>query len=156
MTSSTLLLLYCLLQQQRHSDCGVSLRCLRSSFQTLLDIHKFKLTEGSSSAAAAAAAAAEAPQVGIEDLKSMIDSLASMRVVEAFLHLPLTEPPLAAAAAEKKKKPGVHTPGSSSRAATVDPIIDEAGGDTEVAIIAPIDDLVAAFLRDEDLEGLPF
>ncbi|CDJ45484.1 hypothetical protein, conserved [Eimeria tenella] len=154
MTSLILLLLYCLLQQQRHSDCGVSLRSLRSSFQTLLDIHKFKLTEGD--AFAAAAAAAEAPQVGIEDLKSMIDSLASMRVVEAFLHLPLTEPPLAAAAAEKKRKPGVHTPGSSSRAATVDPIIDEAGGDTEVAIIAPIDDLVAAFLRDEDLEGLPF
>ena len=66
----------------------------------------------------------------------MYVQLAGMRLVEAYLHLPRIEPQLQAATADKKSKQSVQTAGGS-KCLSVDPVIDEAGGDTEVAIVAP-------------------
>ncbi|XP_026190152.1 origin recognition complex subunit 1 [Cyclospora cayetanensis] len=143
------LLLYCLLRQQRHLDCGVPLRSLVAAYQTLLDVGKGSLT-----GADQLPAGENRHIVDFEDIKAMLDSLAGMRVIEVYLHLPRIDTQSPAATADKKNRPTVHTAGGI-KALLVDPIIDEAGGDTEVAIIAPVDELVSVFLRDEDLEGLP-
>ncbi|OEH78051.1 AAA family protein [Cyclospora cayetanensis] len=179
-TYLTRLLLYCLLRQQRHLDCGVPLRSLVAAYQTLLDVGKGSLT-----GADQLPAGENRHIVDFEDIKAMLDSdayvlavslrclclvddiqLAGMRVIEVYLHLPRIDTQSPAATADKKNRPTVHTAGGI-KALLVDPIIDEAGGDTEVAIIAPastaasrtavdsVDELVSVFLRDEDLEGLP-
>lgn len=143
------LLLYCLLKVQRHSDAGVPLRALRDAYQTLLDVGKGKLTDDRPMPNGF-----KLPPVDFEDIKAMLDSLAGMRVVGVYLHLPRMETPPQTAIVDKKSRQTGYASGCS-KTLSVDPVIDEAGGDTEVAIIAPMDELAAAFLKDAELEGLP-
>ncbi|KAL8272357.1 hypothetical protein Esti_003647 [Eimeria stiedai] len=125
------LLLYCLLKSQRHSDAGVPLRSLRDSYQTLIDVGQARLNEEQQ-----VPAAIKTPPIEFEDIKTMLDSLAGMRVVEVYLHLPREEMPLKALKPDKSSRQTAQVEGSL-KIISVDPIIDEAGGDTEVAIIAP-------------------
>ncbi|KAL8435554.1 hypothetical protein ACSSS7_002399 [Eimeria intestinalis] len=69
--------------------------------------------------------------------------LAAMRIVEVYLHLPRVEMPLQALKPDKSSRQTAQTEGRS-KVINVDPVIDEAGGDTEVAIIAPASNVASA------------
>ncbi|PFH33409.1 ATPase, AAA family protein [Besnoitia besnoiti] len=122
--------------------------------------------------------------IEFDELKRMIDVLVQLNVVRLGFYLPRVEAASAAPAADLEEDPvgaGDERRGASSRSASpqklrktaknaalasalglpqgfgplrVDPLVDELGGDMQVAIAVPLEDVSSAFLEDPDFRLL--